>query len=230
MIPRCISLFFVCTYCRWIGGTGYFREPTGGGAQETEEKSIVVRSVSADRSSGSSEASDSDRRIWELGISIEGSYKEFEPTNFEELNNILKTSGLGLHEHDDQLTFFMFVPRDMHDPESQPVKEVIEARLPAREEELAYTHVLLTTPEDNSARGIVYSEISEAGGRFLVDLERPGSVKMEAVSFHPLAVRPAASVAVVSPNSVPRLLDCLSLRQSSCVSRLLRMHPENILM
>ena len=126
-------------------------------------------------------------------------YKKFEPKNFEELNSILKTSGLGLHEHDDHLTFFMFVPRDTHDPESQPVKEVLEARHLAREEELAYTHVLLTTPEDTSARGMAYSEISEAGGRFLVDLERPGSVRMEAVSFHPLAVRQAASVAVVSP-------------------------------
>jgi hypothetical protein len=186
--------------------TGYEKEKgSKKGSPETSEKSIIVRSVSADRPTGSSDdaAAESDRRVWELGISIEGTYQKFQPDNADELNNILKTSGLGLSLEKDVLTFFRFMPPETHCPESQTVSELLTSWQNSDDiSEPAFTHVLLTTPEDNGTRGMSYSEFAEAGGRFLVDLERPGSVKMEAVTFHPLAVRPAASVAVVSGNTL----------------------------
>jgi len=179
---------------------GYEKEKTtNNGSPEASEKSIVVRSVVADRPSGSSDETvpEADRRVWEIGISIEGSYQKFQPENAEELKNILRTSGLGLHPEKDDLIFFRFMSSKTHCPESQPVRELLEAWQNSGTEPV-FTHALLITPEDDGSRGKEYAEFAEAGGRFLVDLERPGSVKMDAVTFHPLAVRPAASVAVVS--------------------------------
>ena len=56
-----------------------------------------------------------------------------------------------------------------------------------------FTHVLLAV-ETSGSPGAAHSEIADAGGRFLIDIERVGSVRTEGMRYQPLAVEPTASV------------------------------------
>jgi len=53
---------------------------------------------------------------------------------------------------------------------------------------------VLLTVETSGSSGTAHSEIADAGGRFLIDMELVGSVKTEGMRCLPLAVEPTASV------------------------------------
>lgn len=53
---------------------------------------------------------------------------------------------------------------------------------------------MLLAVETGGSPGAAHSEIADAGGRFLIDIGRVGSVKTEGMRYQPLAVEPTASV------------------------------------
>ena len=116
----------------------------------------------------------SDYRLFELGVNIKGTYialtEKLQPENFVDLNDMLKTSGLRLNKGDN-LTFFQFVSPGVHCPSSKPVEDILSSS----EDGDPFTHVLLTVETGGSSRN-AQSEIADAGGRFLIDLNRRGSV------------------------------------------------------
>ena len=179
---------------RVIAVFGYAVNSEGKGVPEASEQSVIVRSVPLTRKHGLGEeagaSEELDARVFEIGVNLAGTYLAFEPRDGDELLDMLKTSGLGLGR-DDRVHFFMFLAPGQHSPRSKPVEELLR---PLSEEGVEFTHALLTIPDSPSRQS--YTEISDAGGRFLIDLKRVGSVKTEGMRYQPLAVEAAASVAV----------------------------------
>ncbi len=141
----------------------------------------------------------SDYRLIELGVNIKGTYICIRPNDSVELSDMLKTSGLRLCK-DDKLFFYQFVRPGVHCPSSKPVEDILSS-----EDGGAFTHVLLTVEAGGSSRN-AQSEIADAGGRFLIDLNRRGSVITEGMRYQALAVEPTASVSTsadVEPSSTP---------------------------
>jgi hypothetical protein len=177
---------------RSIAVFGYCLNSDLKGVPESAEQSVIVRSVPLKRKHVGDEAGASeelDTRVFEIGVSLAGNYLAFCPGDADELHDMLKTSGLGLGK-EDRLHFLMFVPQGQHSPRSKPVEDLLSRKDAGGN----FTHVLLTIP-DAPTRPI-YADIADAGGRFLIDLRRMGSVRTEAMRYQPLAVEPTASVAV----------------------------------
>ncbi len=177
---------------RRIAVFGYTLNTDLKGVPEVAEQSVIVRSVPLKRMHAAEELGSSDEldtRVFEIGVSLAGSYLAFCPGDSDELHDMLKTSGLGLGK-DDRMHFFMYVPQGQHAPRSKPIDDLL-CRREAGDE---FTHALLTIPD--APGRLSYSEIADAGGRFLIDLWRVGSVKTEGMRYQPLAVEPAASVSV----------------------------------
>jgi hypothetical protein len=153
--------------------------------------SVIIRMVPLTRKQeGSVPAGQeiSDYRLIELGVNMEGTYICIRPNDSVELSDMLKTSGLRLSK-DDELFFYKFVSRGVHCPSSKPVEDILSSS----EDGESFTHVLLTVETGGSSRN-AQSEIADAGGRFLIDLKRRGSVITEGMRYQALAVEPTASV------------------------------------
>jgi hypothetical protein len=205
---------------RAIAVFGYHEASNGQGQPDKADDSVIVRFVPLTRKQGEGQASAGDlgefenRRIFELGISIAGNYVRISPKNELDLKDMLTTSGLGLTK-DDHISFFQFVKPGVHHvvfpllccnlwladtknagthcPSSKPIQEILSSSSHEDDRADAFTHVLLTF-ETNGSNG-AHAEIADAGGRFLIDLDIVGSVRMEGMRYQPLAVEPTASVA-----------------------------------
>jgi hypothetical protein len=178
---------------RRIAVFGYHLDANYHGVAEKDSESVVIRTVPLTRKNEDSGSSGegieiSDYRLFELGVNIKGTYIAIQPVNLVDLNDMLKTSGLRLNK-DDRVEFFQFVPPGTHCPSSKPIEDILSSS----EDGDSFSHVLLTVETGGSSRN-AQSEIADAGGRFLVDMKRVGSVVTEGMRYQPLAVEPAASV------------------------------------
>ena len=188
---------------RRIAVFGYCLDINNHGVVEKDSASVIIRTVPLTRkqdvSGAGAEVSEiSDYRLYELGVNIKGTYIAIHPENFVDLNDMLKTSGLRLNK-DDRVEFFQFVPPGTHCPSSKPVEDLLSSS----EDGDSFSHVLLTETGDNS--GNAQSEIADAGGRFLVDMKRVGSVVTEGMRYQPLAVEAAASVKTLEDGTFTKI-------------------------
>jgi hypothetical protein len=178
---------------RRIAVFGYHLDANYHGVAEKDSESVIIRTVPLTRKNEDSVSSRegieiSDYRLFEIGVNIKGTYIAIQPVNLVDLNDMLKTSGLRLNK-DDRVDFFQFVPPGTHCPSSKPIEDILSSS----EDGDSFSHVLLTVETGGSSKN-AQSEIADAGGRFLVDMKRVGSVVTEGMRYQPLAVEPAASV------------------------------------
>ena len=169
------------------------------GVPESEEKSVVVRMVSLYRKTDSNDSrQELDSRLFEIGLSLSGNYLNFDlSVEHDDTVDVLKTCGLGI-ETSDSISFYQFVNRDKHSPNSKTVEEILSQTNPSTPK---FTHILLVLNDKRSEGGSHFQDISDAGSRFLIDLREVGNVKTEGVGYSALAVEPIASVCQVGEST-----------------------------
>jgi hypothetical protein len=116
-------------------------------------------------------------------------------THTQDLKDMLWTSGLGISQQD-VIRFFEFVPHGVYKQRAKPIEELID-QFQSMDPSQGSPHILLTLPDSSGKPGTgdAYADIADAGGRFLVDLSKVGTVRTEGLQYHALHMASAASVA-----------------------------------
>eukprot|EP00960_Hanusia_phi_P057374 763546-Hanusia_phi.AAC.1 len=168
------------------------------GILESEEKSVILRKISLYRRQEFNETrQEIDFSLYEIGLSLSGNYLNFVPNDEEDLNDVLKTSGLGL-DKSDSISYYQFVNHNKHSSDSKTVHEILSQSNQLNQN---FTHILLVLNDRRMGNETPFQDISDAGCRFLIDLRDVGNVRTEGVGYRALAVQPIASVCQVCDSS-----------------------------
>eukprot|EP00960_Hanusia_phi_P014677 434294-Hanusia_phi.AAC.2 len=168
------------------------------GIPESEEKSVILRKIALYRKQEVNESrQEIDFSLYEIGLSLSGNYLNFAPSDAEELNDVLKTSGLGL-DKDDSISYYQFVNHDKYSSDSKTVHEILSQ---SNQMNQSFTHILLVLNDRRMGSEAHFQDIADAGCRFLIDLRDVGNVKTEGVGYKALAVEPIASVCQMGESS-----------------------------
>jgi len=159
------------------------------------EEAVIVRNVPLPSNlNAQSELGDETISIIEIGLRLEGSYLEYKPQKDDSDSMVASSASIKVKEED--MIFFKYIRPEHHVPHSKTIAELFHTTA----SEPAFTDVLILIPEPEpdgqtgqEPRNNAYSEVSDAGGRFMIDLKNPGTVRTDGANYYPIPVKPGPS-------------------------------------